>query len=116
MATTATRVDGEGKTYIYEWDLTDDETGDSVSIAGAADRSVHIFGTFGGATVTIEGSNESESPTDFVGLNEQDSTAISATSKALFQIEQNVIHIRPVVTGGTSSAIKIRLACRSTMR
>lgn len=73
------------------------ETGAPLSMSGLTDRSVQIGGTFGGATVTIEGSNDG---TTYFTLNDIQGSAISKTSAALEGIAEVAKYIRPKVTGG----------------
>jgi hypothetical protein len=63
-----------------------------------SDKTVHVYGTFGGATVTIEGSNNGGA--SFTGLNDPSSTAISITAEKMKQILENPQQIRPTFTGG----------------
>lgn len=43
-----------------KWSLAANDVGQWLVLPRAADRSVHIYGTFGGATVVVEGTNEPE--------------------------------------------------------
>jgi hypothetical protein len=118
----ATRTETEGRTYVHAWSLTTaDPTGDSVSMPGAADRSVHIYGTIGApaATVVIEGSNEPvPSPTSWVVLDDTFDTALSFnTAGHLRAVNANILHIRARLSVvGTGAAVEVRLISRSTMK
>jgi len=51
------RTSGPGKTFHYVWTgLQTGDTGQPVVHPGAADMTVQFFGTFGGATIILEGS------------------------------------------------------------
>lgn len=67
------------------------------------DRSVQVFGTFGGATVTIEGSNDDG--TTWATLNDPFGNALSFTAAGLKAITELPQYIRPNVSGagGTTS-------------
>ena len=76
---------------------TTDTTGTPIYISRKTDRSVQIGGTFGGGTVTIEGSNDG---TTYFTLNDLQGSAISKTAAALEGVAEVVKWIRPKVTGG----------------
>jgi hypothetical protein len=81
-------------------------------------ESVHITPTasFGGATVVLQGSNEpvtTSSPVA-VGLTSDGSAAISATANLLKKIHENVTLVRPVSSGGTSTAVNVHVKVRLT--
>jgi hypothetical protein len=80
------------------------EAGDSVQMAQYPDRTVTVAGTFGSATVTIEGSNDGVT---WFGLTKPGATAISLTAGGVASIVENPMFIRPKATGGTGSAILV---------
>jgi hypothetical protein len=68
------------------------------NIAGHADRSVQIGGTFGsGGTVAIEGSNDA---VNFSTLNDPSSTPLVLTAPVIKGILEAVRQIRPHIVGG----------------
>lgn len=90
---------------IYTWTgLTTSDTGAPLEAPGFTDASYQVTGTFGGATVTIEGSNDG---TNYVTLTDPSATAISFTATGLSQILQIVRFIRPKVTGGSGASINV---------
>ena len=99
---------------VIEWTgllLNDD--GAWVLLGHYNDKSLHVYGTFGGATVTFEGSNEDAPSSEAVGLTDPTQTAISFTAKGLKQVLENPLFIRPVVTGGDgTTSLTVRLVCR----
>lgn len=72
------------------------------------EKSVQVTGTFGGGTVAMQGSNDG---TNWVALNDIAVIAnpCSFTSTGLKGILQMPKYVRPVVTGGTASAIIVTL-------
>lgn len=68
-----------------------------------------IGGTFGGATVTLEVSNDG---TNYVGAKDLTGTAVSATAAALVQVPSSALYIKPVVTGGSANSINVTLVLR----
>ena len=106
-------VEGDSRTFIATWNLSNGDTGAPIRYAGAVERTVQIIGTFGGATVSLEGTLELV-PTTWLPVTDVQGSVISKTSAALETITELVRHIRPVVTGGSGSAITVLLMMRST--
>ena len=87
-----------GTLIAWTWSgLHQDDTGGEVEWSRLADRSVHVYGTWGGASVVMEGSNDGS---NFVTLDDLTGTAISKSANALFGILQIAAYIRPRVVGG----------------
>lgn len=93
------------------WVLATGDTGVEVGFADFADRSVQVSGTFGGATITLEGSNNG---TDWVGLRDPQGVAISFTAAGLKQVLESTLLVRPVITGGAASSVNVTLLMRLT--
>lgn len=98
------------------WTLLDgDDTGTPVKVCNISDKCVQIYGTFGGSTVTIEGSNDTRAdPSDadhanaqYATLNDLAGVAISKTATAMSQILENPLWIRPKTAGGTGASITV---------
>jgi hypothetical protein len=108
--------------YETKWEglNTIDQDGDPIEFPGAAERSVHVFGTFDGMTVTLEGSNEpgvdGAAPVgaNWAALHDVVGDAISFTTKGVAVIAENVRWIRPVSTGGTSPDVDVILLSKAT--
>jgi hypothetical protein len=96
-----------GENAIVQWTLTDADTATEVSLAEYADRSVQVQGTFGGATITIQGSNDG---TNWHTLNDFEGDALSFTSAGLRMIAEPTAYIKPVTAGGSSSSVVITIA------
>ena len=95
---------------VYEWTLTDGETGDAIEVP-ESDVSVEGTGTWSGATLTIEGSMTPESGGTFLPAKDQAGAAISWTANGSALVLQNFYRMRPKVTGGSSSSLKVRIIC-----
>jgi len=94
---------------IFLWEtLTDSDTATPVVVAGYQDKSVQVFGTFGGATVTIEGSNVVSTPT-YATLDDANDNNLAFTSAGIEEITAACYQIRPAVTGGTAEDIDVYL-------
>lgn len=104
-------ADSNGKTIVVLWEtMGNADTGTAVERTNFMDRSVQITGTFGGATVVIQGSNDG---TNFVTLADFNGDAISVTASGLYSIAPAVRYIRPVTSGGSGSDIDVTLFGRS---
>jgi len=80
------------------------DVGAGVPIAYAADLTGQVSGTFGGATITWQGSNDN---TIWHPLTRRSvGTDLAFTSAAVHTANENPAWIRPSVTGGTSVVIK----------
>jgi hypothetical protein len=89
-------------------------TGDTIVSFGipakvGAVGAVQIDGTFGGATVTLQASNDNAT---FFQMKDVNNTNISATSAGYFEFRTGAMYIRPVVTGGSANSINVKVALR----
>lgn len=109
---TPTIRDTESRITLATWDMAAGDTAEAVRYAGSADRTVQIIGTFGGATVAIYGSLNG---TDWAPLTDAQGNAISMTSAGIEAITELVRFIRPVVTGGSGTAVTVMLLLRHTV-
>jgi hypothetical protein len=71
--------------------------------------SVQINGTFGGATVVFQGSNDG---TNWFTLSDVSNTAISVTANALRELRTSAVYVRPAISGGTGDTITVTCAFR----
>jgi hypothetical protein len=105
--------EGDAHTIHVRWELGAGDDGSPVRYAGAADRTVQILGAFGGATVTLQGTLE-ETPTTWSSVTDAQGNAIAATSATLEAVTELVRFIRPLVTGGTGTAVSVLMMFRPT--
>jgi len=110
-ATGPTRVADGGvfDCYVVTWAMGNADTGSTVLMGSAMDRSVQIAGTFGSATIVVEGSNDG---TNWVTLTDPQGNAISKTSAAIEQIEELTRYLRVSSSGGTGTAVTVTLFLR----
>ena len=93
---------------IYEWTLTDDETGEEIIGPGKADGSIQAYGDWQGATLTIEGTLiPDQTVNQFFDAKDAANTAISLTADGGDFVLVNFYRMRPKVTGGASCSLKI---------
>ncbi len=96
-----------GKSSLVSWSaLATGDTGAPIQGVGLSDRSVQFTGTFGGATVVLEGSNDG---VNYVTLTDPAGVALSFTSAGLKQLLQITRYMRPSVSGGAAVAINCHL-------
>ncbi len=72
---------------------------------------MHLFGTWGGATILIQGSNE-DSPTDWQTLRDAAGNNLSFTANGLRTILELPRWIRPSSSGGTGTAVSVIINAR----
>lgn len=110
-------------TVLFTWTgLDGDDTGIPVETAACRDLSVHVYsGTYGGSTITLEGSNDPlAAPTtstynttaEWAGLAEPGGTAISKTGDAFEQVQDHPRFFRPKTASGTGADIAVGLLCK----
>jgi hypothetical protein len=75
------------------------------AVAGA----VQFGGTFGGATIGLQVSNDG---TTFFDMKDLGGTVITATANALFEFTTAAMYIRPVITGGAANAVDVTVVLR----
>lgn len=105
---TGAKVPGPvGKASVVTWSaMATGDTGNAVQSPGFSDRSIQVEGTFGGSTVTIQGSNDG---TNYYTLTDTAGVALTFTSAGLRQILQITRYIRPTVTAGAGSALNVNV-------
>ena len=85
---------------------TDD--GSPFRVPSSADLTFQVTGTFGGATCTLQGSNDG---TNWHALTQRGGTAgMAYTSAANHSCNENPLFVRPLISGGSSSALAVVLA------
>ena len=82
--------------------ITLGDTCQPVDWAGAGDRTIQVFGTFGGATITAQGTLGDKTD-DYQGLTDAFGNAISFTGPGIDTITEMVRYIKPVLANGDGS-------------
>jgi hypothetical protein len=84
--------------------------GDAYEWPWGADKSVQVAGTFGGATIVIQGSNDG---TNYHTLTDPQGNAVSFTVAGIEAITENTRYIRPSLSGGDgTTSLTVTLLCR----
>ena len=76
-----------------------------------ADRCVQIYGTFGAATIVVNGSNVADA-SNMLPLTDPQGNAISKTTAAIEAITENALFIQPTHSGGAGESINVVLIAR----
>ena len=94
--------------YRVRWTLGAGETGDAVAMARYADRSIQVSGTFGGASLSIEGSLDGVT---WAVLRDGEGIDLNAISdNRIKYIQEPTAYLRPVIMGGDgTTAVVITL-------
>jgi hypothetical protein len=106
-------VSVNGAVQAYTWTLTTaDPTGQAVIGADFADRSFTLTGTWGGATATLEGSNDG---TTWVPLSDAaGATDATATANKAITVVELTRYIRPKLTTiGSGATVTATLLARN---
>jgi hypothetical protein len=77
---------------------------------GARRASVTFSGTFGGATLTLQGSNDG---TNWGTLTDLAGNAISVTAAAVREFSTSCLYVRPASSGGTGDNVDVVVAMRN---
>lgn len=80
--------------------LASNDDGDPVRLAVFSDRSVQVVGEFGGASITIGGSNDGVT---YHALTDTAGAPLTLAGAALRQIVELPVWIKPKVFGGSGS-------------
>lgn len=110
--TVTTDVTGDGSVAQFVWALTTANTdGLPVEWVSYSDRTFSAVGTWGGATVTIEGSNDG---TNWVPLSDAAGAAdATATANKAMTVVELTRYVRPNLTvPGTGAAVTVALIAR----
>ena len=96
--------------------VTENDTCAPVALPEYADKSLQVLGTFGSASVALQGSNDGGAT--YAALNIPAGTALAITAAGVKAVLENTELVKPVVTGGTSQSLTIVMVARlsNTMR
>lgn len=88
--------------YRTTWTaLTGTDTGQAEAAPQYPFKTVQVFGTFGGGTVVIEGSNDGG--TTYTTLTDPQGNALSFTAAGVEKVQENTQLIRPRATVGVTT-------------
>lgn len=98
-------LEGADKTVRVLWEaMGDDDDGTPIIVGERPDGSVQPVGTFGGATVTLQGSNDG---VNWVSLTDEASTAVTFTATGLRMFLPRCWQVRVITAGGSGTDIDV---------
>lgn len=98
---------GDGSAMLAVWpNATESDTLSPVKMPEYTARTISIQGTFGGATVVINGSIDG---TNYSGLTNPAGSAISKTSAAVVGVFEATQYYQPVASGGSSQILTVSM-------
>lgn len=112
MATTTlsvSRAKSWGDAWVASWTVGNADDGAPCEMIMASDKSVQVEGTFGGATVVIQGSNDG---TNWRTLSDPSNAALSFAAAGLEAIQEHTRYIRPLSSGGTGTSVTVTIFMR----
>jgi len=106
---TARTLGPVGATVQIIWSgLLQGDNGDGIQYSHYLNKTFQVFGTFGGATISIQGSNDG---TNWAPLNDATGTALTLTASKLIRRTDDIpLWVRPVVNGGDGTT-SLTVAC-----
>lgn len=109
IAITSTDRNSVNGATLVTWEaLGDADQGAGYAMPYAADITVQAIGTFGSATVRLQGSNDG---TNWHGLTQKGgTTALTFTAAGLHSVNEMPAYIRPTTTGGTGTDVDVIVA------
>jgi hypothetical protein len=78
------------------------DTGNSAKLLRWARKFIHVTGTFGGATVTVQVSNDN---TNWLGATSDGTTALTFTAAGIKQIFEEAAYFRVITAGGAGTSL-----------
>ncbi len=90
-----------GDFFILTWaNMAAGDVGLPITLAQYADRSVQVAGTFDGATVVFEGTNDG---VNYATLTDPQGNALSIISPKIEAVLEAVFKVRPRIQGGAGA-------------
>lgn len=90
--------------------LATGDTGEPVQSALFGDKSVQATGTFGGATVNLQGSNDGG--VTWANLSDPQGAAIALAAAGIEQVLEYTGLVRPIAVGGAGVSVNVYLTAR----
>lgn len=84
--------------FVAKWEgMAQGDDGQPVMGAQYTDKTIQVSGTFGGATLALEGSNDG---VNYHALTDTQGNTLNITSAKIKQVVEATVYVRPVVVGG----------------
>lgn len=92
------------------WLLNEGDTAEPLECLRFSDKSIHMFGTWGGATVAMVGGND-PAKSQFDDLYDTGGAKITqSAARGAWVVLPNLYVIKPTITGGVGAAITVAVA------
>jgi hypothetical protein len=111
MSVASTNINtGNSRSLVVQWSaIGTDDVGDALPFSQYTDKSVQVTGTFGGASVRLQGSNDG---TNWFTLTDPQGNPLSFSAAGLEAVSEATRFVRPSVVGGVGAAINVHLLCK----
>lgn len=112
MATTLSTDGPVGSAKVVTWfEVATGETAPTYTLQGTSGLlgSVQMAGTWGGATIVLQGSNDG---INWVTLKDPSGTDISLTANGAFEFGTAMLYMRPSPSGGSGDDVDVIVALR----
>ena len=100
-----------GKVYSYTWEaLGDADQGEALDSPGLADKTITVTGIYGGATLTLKGSNDG---TNYMTIHDVFGNVMSFTNtNQIAMVAQCPKFMRPETSGGSGTDLDVIVLAR----
>lgn len=88
----------------------DTATGELIAGLGGAVGCMQVTGTFGGATITLQGSNDG---TNFAAITDPAGNDVALSAAGIIDFSTAAAYIRPASSGGTADDVTVTVVLRS---
>ena len=93
-----THASGNDRSFVARWShMAQNDVGAAIGNAQYTDRSFQVAGNFGGASVSVEGTNDD---TNWAPLTDLQGNALTFIAPKIEFVTEATLRIRPKVTGG----------------
>lgn len=100
------------RAFVAQWaDLAAGDDGDAIGFSQYTDKSVQVSGTFGGASLRIEGSNDG---VNWAVLTDPQGNDLLISSAKIEMITEATAYVRPVVVGGGTVALTVSMLLKES--
>ena len=102
---------GSSAAFVANWTgLLLGDGGDALPFSQYSDKSVQVVGTFGGATLRVEGSNNGE---NWAVLTDPQGNDLLITTAKIEMVTEATAYIRPLVSGGDgTTSLAVHMLCK----
>lgn len=107
-----TSLDGGNALDVFWTGLATGDTGAVLSLYRHGSASFQFGGTFGGATIVLQGSNDNTTWTTLIDMQGSNLSFTAAAFKTLRDVPR---YIRPSVSGGTGVSLWVKGFARRTV-